>query len=64
MLTERYILTQDPRFPTVFAFIRSHSIPFEAHLNRTRFTVDSHADYYLEFVLRYVDSCPLVISEI
>jgi hypothetical protein len=62
MLTQRYILSQDPRFPLVLEFIRSHAIPFEAHLNRTRFTVDSRADYYLEFVLRYLDSCPQVIS--
>jgi hypothetical protein len=62
MLEERYILTQDPRFLSVITFIRSHDIQFEAHLNRTRFMLDSRADYYLEFVLRYADSCPSVIS--
>jgi hypothetical protein len=62
MLEERYILTQDPRFLPVITFVRSHAIQFEAHLNRTRFTLDPRADYYLEFVLRYADSCPLVIS--
>ena len=64
MLEERYILSQDPRFLPVITFIRSHAILFESHLNRTRFTVDPQSDYYLEFVLRYADSCPLVISDI
>ena len=61
-MVEHYILTQDPHFLSVFTFIRIHNIKFSAHLNRTRFSLDPTADYYLEFVLRWWDSCPVVDS--
>ena len=64
MPVEHYILTRDPHFLPVFTFIRIHNIEFSAHLNRTRFSLDPTADYYLEFVLRWADSCPRVISDI
>jgi hypothetical protein len=64
MPVERYILSQDPLFVQVHMFIRAHNIPFESHLNRTRFMIDPQSGYYLEFVLRYLDSCPPVISDI
>ena len=60
MLVEHYILTQDPQWIPVFTFIRTHNIEFSAHVNRTRFSLDPTADYYLEFVLRWADSCPRV----
>ena len=58
MLIQHYILSQDPHFLPVFTFIRTHAIKFSAHLNRTRFWLDSTEPYYLEFVLRWGDSCP------
>ena len=60
MPVEHYILTRDPQWIPVFTFIRTHAIKFSAHLNRTRFSLDPTADYYLEFVLRWWDSCPRV----
>lgn len=59
-MLEHYILTRDPNFSSVFTFIRSHSIEYSAHLNRTRFWLDPAEPYYLEFVLRWWDSCPRV----
>ena len=60
MLIQHYILSQDPHFLPVFTFIRIHAIEFTAHLNRTRFWLDTDQPYYLEFALRWADSCPCV----
>ena len=60
MLVQHYVLSQDPHFLPVLTFIRTHNCEFTAHLNRTRFWLDTDQLYYLEFVLRWWDSCPLV----
>ena len=60
MLIQHYILTRDPNFPAVVAWIKTHAITGSVHLNRTRFWLDTTEPYYLEFVLRYADSCPTV----
>ena len=52
--------TRDPLAASVFAFIREHRLEHEVHINRTRFWLDTDQPYYLEFVLRWWDSCPLV----
>jgi len=54
-----YILVSNPQAPLVAAFIDQHQLPYEVHLNRIRFWLPP-GDLYLEFLLRYADSCPIV----
>jgi hypothetical protein len=56
-MLEYYVLNLDPQAPSVWAFIRLHSLTHELHLNRTRFKIDPHSPAYTEFVLRYLDHC-------
>ena len=60
IMAQHYILTRDPNFPAVVAWIKTHDITCSVHLNRTRFWLDTTKPYYLEFALRYADSCPFV----
>jgi hypothetical protein len=57
---EYYVLSSSPHLKQVFDFIRTHNLKCEVHLNRTRFWLDTDQPYYLEFVLRWWDSCPVV----
>jgi hypothetical protein len=59
-MRQYYVLNSSPILLQVFDFIRLHELDHEVHLNRTRFWLDPTADYYLEFVLRWADSCPVV----
>jgi hypothetical protein len=58
MLVEHYVLTADPHFNEILEFIRTHDLPCEIHLNRTRFSLDSTRELYLLFLIQYADSCP------
>ena len=50
------IYTQDPQFATVLAQLQYHSIPFECHVNRTRFwiSVDNPLYSYLALICKDV----------
>lgn len=58
-MREYYILTLDPNLGSVFNFIERNQLPFELHLNRTRFWVPEGA-VLTEFLLRFGQCCNLV----
>lgn len=62
MRQQHYVLSRDPAFLTVIAFIKANDLEMSCHVNRTRFWLDSDSTVYLEFLLRYADSCPRVES--
>ena len=50
-MTHFCIYTKDPQFATVLTQLRNHNIPFEAHVNRTRFHIDPSHTLYSYFAL-------------
>jgi len=58
-MLEYYVLTDNAQFESVIEFIRCHSLHYEIHLNRTRFTVPL-GPLHTEFLLRFSTDCSLV----
>jgi hypothetical protein len=60
MLVEHYILTRSRYFAEVCTWVESRGIAIDLHLNRCRFSIESHSPVYTEFLLRWAGQCPCV----
>jgi hypothetical protein len=58
-MRQYYVLTRNPIYKDVLAFIKHHNLACEIHINRIRFWVPD-GRIFTEFYLLYGDSCPLV----
>jgi hypothetical protein len=55
-MRQYYILTQDPNFKDVIAWVMANRLLFEAHLNRTRFWI-LDGRLFTEFIVRFGHCC-------
>ena len=58
--SQYYVLTSDPLYTHVVAWIRNHALTCSIHLNRVRFWVPVDSPLYTDFILRFRDHCPPV----
>ena len=61
-MLEYYVLTDNAQLESIIEFIRCHSLDYEIHLNRTRFSVPRGA-VHTEFLLRFSEHCARVDSQ-
>jgi hypothetical protein len=60
-MQEYYVLNMAEQARDVLTWVFQRGLPYEVHLNRTRFWVPSGA-VNTEFHLRFADACPRVDS--
>jgi len=54
MIKQYCIYTRDfKQTPGLFSRITEHNIPFEAHINRTRFWLDTRKSQHQKFYIQY-----------
>ena len=53
------VYTQSPHFLSVIEWLESRCIPYDMHLNRTRFHIHN-SEHLVEFLLTWVDHCAVV----
>jgi hypothetical protein len=59
-MIEYYVLTRSSYYVPVMNWLIRHQIPYELHLNRTRFSIDPHTIQGTEFALRWLEFCGIV----
>ena len=59
-MQEYYVLTRSAYYVPVMNWLIRNQIPYELHLNRTRFVIDHHSIAGTEFALRWLEFCGLV----
>ena len=62
--TRQYcIYTRDPSFGALCSWLQEHAIPYEHHLNRTRFWLVAPSPRHTEFMLRWYHCTSRVVDD-
>jgi len=56
------VYTHNANFVPVMQWVEDRLIPYEVHLNRTRFWIPKNTPMYTEFMLRWYHCCSEVVE--